>query len=117
MKKLFILSSLFISCSQEPMPNNVHILDEISKETLNQWSSEIDTLFDISKGYLQGFSEFRGYIDKNALDNYKEKYPTITWEKAYLYTKALLIDKKPFEEVQEEFEVMNEFINRMFNLE
>tara|TARA_Y100000996_G_C22055098_1_gene450785 strand:+ start:141 stop:494 length:354 start_codon:yes stop_codon:yes gene_type:complete len=117
MKKLLLLSLLIIGCSSQPLPKDIHVLDEVSNETLNKWAVEIDTLFDISKGYLQGFSEFRGYVDENNLDSYKENFPTITWERAYQYSKALLIDKKPYEEVAKEFELLEQFINRMFDLQ
>lgn len=121
MKKLLLLSLLFIGCqnttNDKLLPEDVHILDLVPASTIDSWAIEIDSLFDVSKGYFSYFSDFAAeayeFAEVGEIEKYKQQFPNVTWQRLLDYTHALIIDGIDYEIVEKEFPQITAFLDRI----
>ena len=121
MKRIFLLSLLFIGCqntsSDKLLPKDVHILDLIPASTIDSWAIEIDSLFDKSLGYFDSLKDFASeayeFAEVGEIEKYKQQFPNVTWQRLLDYTHALIIEGIDYEIVEKEFPQITAFLDRI----
>ena len=85
MKKLLLLSLLFIGCGPSgPMPSDIPLLELPTDEMLENWANKIDSVF-----APENFKEFSSVgqlkerVSSDFYDALKIKYQDLTWQSFY----------------------------------
>ena len=107
MKKLLLLSFLFIGCQSGPMPGDVKLLDVPTDEMLENWANEIDTIFAPENfKYFNDIIELKESVSSDFYDALKIKYQDLTWQSFYDFYVDVFVDSTYFN-----FENLNKYDN------
>ena len=124
MKKLLLLSFLFIGCNNTqnnslPMPSDIAIWETPSDETFERWEKEIDTIW--KKEYLgqsffaQFLQEEMNDLDEDTRYRLKIKYEDIKWQIVYDMYRDLVIDSSYYTyENLNKYETLEDYMKATF---